>query len=35
MTIMVVGDDSKFDQPLAGLGEVREIKLETFKQGGN
>jgi len=29
MTILVVGDDSKFDQPLSVLGEVREIKLET------
>ncbi len=29
LTIMVVGDDSKFDQPLSTLGEVREIKLET------
>jgi len=29
MTIMVVGDDSKFDRPLSTLGEVREIKLET------
>ena len=31
MTIMVVGDDSKFDQPLTRFGEVREIKLENFK----
>jgi predicted Zn-dependent peptidase len=29
MTIVVVGDDRKFDQPLSVLGEVREIKLET------
>jgi zinc protease len=29
MTILVVGDDKKFDQPLSALGEVREIKLET------
>jgi len=29
MTILVVGDDKKFDQPLSILGEVREIKLET------
>lgn len=29
LTIMVVGDDSKFDQPLSVLGEVREIKLEN------
>jgi zinc protease len=29
MTVMVVGDDKKFDQPLSVLGEVREIKLET------
>lgn len=35
MTIMVVGDDSKFDQPLSTVGTVREIKLETFKKGGN
>lgn len=34
MTIMVVGDDSKFDQPLTAVGAVREIELETFKQGG-
>jgi zinc protease len=31
MTITVVGDDKKFDQPLSIFGEVREIKLETFK----
>ena len=31
LTIMVVGDDKKFDQPLATFGTVREIKLETFK----
>lgn len=35
MTVMVVGDDSKFDQPLATVGAVREIELETFKTGGN
>jgi len=35
LTIMVVGDDKKFDQPLSTVGTVREIKLETFKQGGN
>jgi predicted Zn-dependent peptidase len=35
MTIMVVGDDSKFDQPLSTVGTVREIKLETSKNGGN
>jgi zinc protease len=29
MTILVVGDDKKFDQPLSTLGEVREITLET------
>src|SRR6185369_5523673 len=29
ITILVVGDDKKFDQPLSVLGEVREIKLET------
>lgn len=31
MTIMVVGDDGKFDQPLSAFGQVREIKLETAK----
>jgi len=31
MTIMVVGDDGKFDQPLSVFGPVREIKLETAK----
>lgn len=31
MTIMVVGDDKKFDQPLSIFGEVKEIKLDTFK----
>jgi predicted Zn-dependent peptidase len=30
-TIMVVGDDKKFDQPLATIGPVREIPLETAK----
>jgi predicted Zn-dependent peptidase len=30
-TIMVVGDDKKFDQPLATVGPVREIPLETAK----
>jgi predicted Zn-dependent peptidase len=33
-TIMVVGDEEKFDQPLSTVGTVREIKLETFKNGG-
>lgn len=31
MTLVVVGDDRKFDQPLATLGPVREIKLENGK----
>ena len=31
LTILVVGDDKKFDQPLATVGPVQEIKLETFK----
>jgi len=31
MTILVVGDDKKFDQPLSTVGTVQEIKLETFK----
>lgn len=31
MTVMVVGDDKKFDQPLSTLGQVKEIKLEIFK----
>lgn len=31
MTILVVGDETKFDQPLSIFGEVKEIKLETFK----
>lgn len=31
MTIMVVGNDKKFDKPLDTLGEVREITLETGK----
>jgi predicted Zn-dependent peptidase len=35
MTIMVVGDEKKFDQPLATVGAVKEIKLEIIKQGGN
>jgi predicted Zn-dependent peptidase len=35
MTVMVVGDDSKFDKPLSTVGTVREIKLETFRKGGN
>jgi predicted Zn-dependent peptidase len=35
MTIMVVGDEKKFDQPLSTVGPVREIKLESTKQGGN
>ena len=35
MTIMVVGDESKFDQPLSTVGAVREIRLETFKKEGN
>lgn len=29
LTFMVVGDETKFDQPLSLFGEVREIKLET------
>ena len=32
MTIMVVGDETKFDQPLSTFGEVQEIKLENFSQ---
>jgi len=35
MIIMVVGDDKKFDQQLSTIGTVQEIKLETFKKGGN
>lgn len=35
MTIMVVGDEAKFDKPLATVGKVREIKLETYKPGGD
>lgn len=31
MTIMVVGDDKKFDQPLSTVGSVREIKLDSTK----
>lgn len=31
MTIMVVGDEKKFDQPLSTVAPVREIKLETPK----
>jgi predicted Zn-dependent peptidase len=31
LTIMVVGDDSKFDQPLSTFGEVKEIKLDSTK----
>jgi predicted Zn-dependent peptidase len=31
MTIMVVGDETKYDRPLSSFGAVREIKLETFK----
>ncbi|HZV81601.1 MAG TPA: pitrilysin family protein [Geobacteraceae bacterium] len=31
LTVVVVGDDSKFDQPLAAFGPVREIPLETAK----
>jgi predicted Zn-dependent peptidase len=31
MTIMVVGDETKFDRPLSVFGEVREIKLENGK----
>lgn len=31
MTILVVGDDKKFDQPLSTFGEVKEIKLDTLK----
>jgi len=32
LTIMVVGDDKKFDQPLTTVGAVREITLETGAQ---
>ncbi|NJD89897.1 MAG: insulinase family protein [Geobacter sp.] len=32
LTIMVVGDETKYDQPLATFGAVREIKLENFNQ---
>lgn len=31
MTIMVVGDEKKFDKPLSTVAPVREIKLETSK----
>jgi len=31
LTVVVVGDDKKFDQPLAVFGTVREIPLETAK----
>jgi predicted Zn-dependent peptidase len=31
LTIMVVGDDKKFDQSLATVGTVKEIKLENSK----
>ncbi len=31
MVLVVVGDDRKFDKPLATLGAVREIKLENGK----
>lgn len=31
MTIMVVGDESKFDRPLSEFGEVQQIKLENGK----
>jgi len=31
LTVMVVGDDGKFDQPLSVFGPVREITLETAK----
>lgn len=31
MTVMVVGDDKKFDQPLSTVGTVREIKLDSAK----
>jgi len=31
LTVMVVGDDAKFDQPLSVFGPVREIALETAK----
>ena len=31
LTIMVVGDETKFDQPLSVFGEVKEIKLENAK----
>ncbi len=31
MVLMVVGDDRKFDQPLATFGPVTEIRLETTK----
>lgn len=31
LTVMVVGDDGKFDQPLSAFGPVREITLETAK----
>jgi len=32
MTIMVVGDEKKFDRPLSVFGAVTEIKLENFNQ---
>jgi zinc protease len=31
MVVVVVGDDRTFGQPLSGLGQVREIKLENGK----
>ncbi len=31
LTIMVVGDENKFDLPLSTFGEVREIQLESSK----
>ncbi len=31
MTIMVVGDEKKFDQPLSTVGTVREIRLDNVK----
>lgn len=31
MTVLVVGDDRKFDQPLSTVGTVREIKLDSAK----
>src|SRR5512138_252148 len=31
MTLVVVGDEKRFDKPLSTFGEVREIVLETPK----